>query len=77
MIELRRRLRWLMWRYDIPAAEMAAQIGIHKNSLSRLLNGDIPHKSTLEKISKTYGVSVNWLLGEGKPEEGDANAIKL
>ena len=49
--------------------EFAQRLGISPVQLSRYLKGVTPGREVLTRISEVTGVSVDWLLGEGRHEE--------
>lgn len=64
------RLRWLMDRYKLITADMAARCGIPNSTFNRYLNyNSVPTLDNLEKIIGAFpDVSIEWIvLGKGEP----------
>jgi transcriptional regulator with XRE-family HTH domain len=59
LLELRKQKGWSQWR-------LAQEAGIPQPSVSRLESGNIedPLLSTIEKIAKAFGVSIDYLVSE-------------
>jgi len=72
------RLRWLMDRYKLITADIAAQCEIPVSTFNRYLNyNSVPTLDNLEKIINAFpDVSVDWLvLGHGEPFKERDSAI--
>ena len=58
-------------RLGMTADEVAQKIDVHMNSLLRWESGDTePVLDNLEKLSKLYGCSVEYLLGQTSERNG-------
>lgn len=72
-----KRMRWLLWRDNIRPAEAARRLGMEHIHFSAMMATSNPKAKTLRRLAETFGVSVQWLLGEGAIEDGyrktDAN----
>jgi len=66
---LNARIKELRKALKIGQDEMAAAIGVHKQTLSRYERGEIaPGAELLQAIAKKYRVSIDWLItGDGPP----------
>ena len=74
---MRLRIKELMEVKGITSASIAEKVGIHKVSVSNIINGKInPSTETLDKVANALGVQV-WELLVSKEEvmEQDKNAI--
>jgi len=65
MQEFQIRVKKLMNEKNISQRELANLSGISESSISRYLSGDLkPRMDILSNISKVFGVSSSYLLGE-------------
>lgn len=66
----------------ITITRMAEEIGLSNAAPTSWRKGSIPKLTTLEKISKYFGVSVDYLLGKETkktptPEKGERDYLKI
>jgi transcriptional regulator with XRE-family HTH domain len=74
----RDRLALLLARHGRNQSSFAASVGIDRSALSQLLSGQstrLPRAETLLNIAETYGVSLDWLMGQSQ-DEGLASEIR-
>jgi transcriptional regulator with XRE-family HTH domain len=67
----RERLHILIERAGTTRAAFAKSVGIDRSALTQLLSGRslrLPRAETLRSISRTYSVSLDWLLGLSQDE---------
>ena len=75
---MRLRIKELMEEKGVTSASVAAIVGIHKVSVSNIINGKInPSAETLEKFAEALGVEM-WELFASKEEivNKDKNTIR-
>lgn len=64
MEDVSKRLIKLREENGLSKIEMASKIGINKSSITRYESGEIkPNLDMMITISKTFGVSLDWLAG--------------
>lgn len=66
----------------ITITRMAEEIGLSNAAPTSWRKGSVPKLTTLEKISKYFGVSVDYLLGKETkktptPEKGERDYLKI
>ena len=65
---MKSRIKEIMQEKGVTSANLSAMIGIHKVSVSNIINGKInPSAETLEKIAEALGVEM-WELFKSKSE---------
>lgn len=76
---LGQRLKRLRDEYDLSQADFATNIGLKGHvGISKIENGETvdPRRTTLEKIAKVYGTTIDWLL-HGKGEMLPSGKIEV
>lgn len=54
--------------------QLAKDLDIHPSTVANWLSGKIPRKKTLALLADYFGVSVDYLLGNGEKEKAPATA---
>ena len=71
-------LRGLREKHGLSQDEMAAKLFVTRQAVSRWETGQtVPNIETLKLISKSFGVSINTLLGQTEPQHCQACGMPL
>jgi transcriptional regulator with XRE-family HTH domain len=62
-------IKRLLKEKNIQVKQLAEQLGIAKESASRLINSEITSLTTLKKLSEIFGVSIKEILFGPEPAE--------
>lgn len=76
----RDRMALLLARKGFNLSQFAAGVGIDRSALSQFLapgSTRLPRAETLCAIARTYGVSVDWLMGLIANDESDSEAVPM
>jgi len=76
----RDRMALLLAHKGFNLSQFAASVGIDRSALSQFLapgSTRLPRAETLCNIARTYGVSVDWLMGLIANEESDSEAVPM
>lgn len=69
--EFGKRLKHLREERNLSLSQLASEVNSTKSALSRYENNQIePGLSTLVRLSKYFGVTLDWLCGNGSISEG-------
>lgn len=62
-------IKRLLKEKNIQVKQLAEQLGIAKESASRLINSEITSLTTLKKLAEIFGVSIKEILFSPEPAE--------
>ncbi|MDF2537460.1 MAG: helix-turn-helix domain protein [Herbinix sp.] len=70
MNEFGKRLKMLRDERELPMSKLAEAVGTTKSALSRYENGAMePGLSVLRKLAEYFGVTMDWLAGNGNIDD--------
>ena len=70
-MSFKQRFTKLIETLNLKQVELAEKLGVHKSTISKLVNGNIePNLELLQNLRLKFGININWLVaGTGKMKE--------